>query len=990
MTERARRAARARSLVFWSCLASETLLGLDPRKALTQYSHQEWTTDTGLPQNSVQAITQTRDGYIWLGTQEGLARFDGARFTVFDDKNAPALKNHHVLVLFAGRDGSLWVGTRGGGLVRFREGTFTAFTRKEGLPNNVVRSLHEDHQGRLWIGTEGGLGRLDAGRVVPAYTGKGDSSDNVVMAIAEAEGALWFGTDGGGLHRLRNGVMETLTRQNGLSSDVIRALYTDRDGSLWIGTRGGGLNRLQAGRIRNYPTQNGLWGTVLGGAIARDRDGNLWVGTRGGGLLRLRGDGFETLTKKQGFSSDIVICVYEDREGGLWIGTDGEGLSRLKDGKFTTYSTQEGLSHDLLLPIFEDRQGSLWMGSYGGGLNRFREGRFTAYTTKNGLSSDMVVSLSEDRQGSLWIGTDGGGLNQFREGQFTRYGAREGLPNNRVISLHGDRHGDLWIGTYGGGLARFTQGRFTTYGVKEGLSSDRIPAISEDHAGNLWIGTDGGGLDRFKDGRFTVYTAKDGLSHDTVYRIYEDSDETLWIGTYGGLSRLRQGRFTSYTTKDGLFDNKIFQILEGDDGNLWMSCNRGIFRVSKKQLNDFAERRIRALTSVVYGKADGMKSNECNGTSQPAGWKTRDGRLWFPTTGGAVTVDPKNMRINELPPPVVVEEVVIDKRHVDVRRTERLPPGRGEIEIHYTALSFADPTRVRFRYQLEGYDPIWVDAGPRRVAFYTNIPPGPYRFRVMACNNDGIWNEKGASFAFSLRPHFYQAYWFYGICALGVALFAWGGYRLRVRQLVAREKKLSLLVSERTQELERANRMLSVFSYLDSLTGIGNRRNFEDSLDSEWRRAYRQGIPLSLLMIDIDHFKAFNDAYGHPKGDECLKKVAVTIRNLLNRPGDLCARYGGEEFAVILPDTPREGASAVAEALRASVEALQMEHGRSSAGRFVTISVGVACAHPTQNAPASSLVATADQALYQAKEAGRNRVCLANSALPVASAQIPG
>jgi diguanylate cyclase (GGDEF)-like protein len=731
--------------------------------------------------------------------------------------------------------------------------------------------------------------------------------------------------------------------------------------------------------------QSKAWSTIGSGAIRRDRAGNLWVGTSGGGLLRLQGDRIDALTKKEGLTGEIVMCVFEDREGSLWIGTDGDGLHRLKDGKVTTFSTQEGLSDNMLLPIFEDRQGTLWLGSYGGGLNAFRDGRFTPYTTKQGLSSDAVASLAGDRSGNLWIGTDGGGLNRLRDGHFTHYGTAEGLSNNRVISLVSDREDNLWVGTFGGGLNLMRDGKFVTYGVRDGLSSPSVFAMTEDRDGNLWIGTDGGGLNRLRDGRFTKLTTKDGLAHDVVYKIYEDAEGVLWIGTFEGLSRWKDGRFTTYTTSSGLFDNKIFQILEDDDQNLWMSCNKGIFRVSKRELNDFADGKIRSIASVPFGKSDGMKSNECNGTSQPAGWKTRDGALWFPTTGGAVRVDPRHLPTNPLPPPVSLEDIVIDKHHLPPSGSLRVPPGGGEIEIHYAALSLLDPDKVRFRYRLGGFDSAWVEPGSRRVAFYTNTPPGRYRFEVVACNNDGVWNEKGAAIDIYLEPHFYQTYWFYGLCALGIVLTGVAGHAYRVRTLTRRKYELIQLVAERTKQLEEANGILQKLSSQDGLTGIANRRQFDAELSREWRRAARSNAPLSLLMLDIDGFKAYNDFYGHQQGDECLKNVASALQKVAKRPGDLCARYGGEEFAVILPETGFEGAIRLAEAFRAAVEALLIPHEKGVGSLFVTVSVGVACSLPSDSAEPSSVIAHADGALYMAKKSGRNQVCVAETEPAVAT-----
>jgi diguanylate cyclase (GGDEF)-like protein len=962
-------------LLVWA--GARPAQALDPKLFITQYGHRLWTVEQGLPQNSVSAILQARDGHLWFGTQEGLVRFDGARFVVFDQKNTPAFKDPRATTLYEDREGSLWIGTKSGGVVRFQAGVFTLYDKSSGLPDNAVRSIYEDQRGRLWVGTESGLSRFEEGRFVspPGLNAR----PYVVMAMAEAEGGLWIGTDGDGLLRLTDAI-EVYTTKQGLSSDHVRSLHAGRDGTLWIGTRGG-LDRFKAGHLTSVRAPRGAWEAVV--ALQEDRDGNLWVGTRGGGLLRHNDAGWSAFAEKDGLSSNLVLSVYEDREGSLWIGTEGAGLNRLRDVNFTSWGRPEGLAHEMLVPIFEDREGNLWMGSYGGGLHRFRRGKFLAYTTQQGLSSNLVFSIEEDREGSLWIGTDGGGLNRLRDGVFQHYGTREGLPNDRVIAILADREGSLWIGTYGGGLCRLRNGEFTTFGRGQGLSSELVLAVSQDKLGRLWVGTDGGGLNVFEAGRFKAYTTEQGLAHNTVFRIYEDAEGTLWIGTYGGLSRFRDGKIISITRKEGLLDERIFQVLEDDKGSLWMSGNKGIVRVAKKEIDDLAAKRTKSVSFVAYGTADGMRSSECNGNSQPAGWKARDGTLWFPTIRGAVQVDPDRIRVNQQPPPVTIEEVAIDKIGYRSAETPLVAPGRGEIEIHYAGLSFLEPEKVHFKYRLEGFDQGWVDAGSRRVAYYTNIPPGRYLFRVAAANNDGVWNEAGASFAFVLRPHFYQALWFYVLCIIGTLFLAGAAYWVRISRLAVREQRLAALVSDRTRELEQANQMLTRFSYLDAVTGVANRRNFDACLDLEWRRVRREGVPLSLLMVDIDHFKIFNDTFGHQQGDECLKAVAQTLRRSLHRPGDLCARYGGEEFGVILPGTDIEGAVAVAEGLRGAVEAMAIAQEESEPG-VVTVSVGVAGALPGDDASLESLLRAADKALYDAKRSGRNRVGLAPPLEPAA------
>jgi signal transduction histidine kinase/ligand-binding sensor domain-containing protein/DNA-binding response OmpR family regulator len=534
-----------------------------------------------------------------------------------------------------------------------------------------------------------------------------------------------------------------------------------------------------------------------------DRDGSLWIGTEGGGVVRFKGGGFSSFTTKAGLTSDLILSICQDREGSLWVGTYGGGLNRLKQGRFRNITTSEGLSGNFVRSIMEDHSGNLWVGTNGGGLTRFDStGKATVYRVKDGLAHDLVMTLFEDRENNLWIGTNGG-LNLFKNGKFTSYTARNGLSHDQVRIVSGDREGNLWIGTRGGGLNLFKDGKFTTYSTSNGLPDNSVRNVYQDRRGNLWIATSGG-LCLFNKGNIKAYTVKDGLSNNSVYAIHEDAEGVLWLGTYGGgLNRFKDGKFTRYTTGEGLYDDVVYQILEDDQANLWMTCNRGVFRSSIKELNDFAEGRISSVSSVSYGTPDGMNNSECNGSSQPAGWKARNGTLMFPTMGGVALIRPSDPVSKTLPPPAVIEELLADRRPVDLSGKVELPPGRGELEFHYTALSFVAPGKVRFKYRLEGYDTDWVNAGTRRVAYYTNIPPRSYRFSVLACNSDGVWNEAVTSLELYLAPHFYQTGWFYSLCAVLLVCAAASIYRLRLSQMRRREQELVLLVDNRTKELQR-------------------------------------------------------------------------------------------------------------------------------------------------------------------------------------------
>ncbi len=778
-------------LFFGLFLSNSIARALDWPLALSQYQHRSWQIEEGLPQNSVQAIAQTKDGYIWLATQEGLARFDGVRFTVFDNRNTPELKANNIQTLYVDRAGVLWIGSEGGGLTRLSGSRFTSYTTADGLADNIVESIFEDDAGYLWVGTSRGLSRFKDGMFTTFTVADGLPVNSVLALCQDREGNLWIGTEGGGLSKWDGGKFTTFKSQQGLAGDLVRSVCLDQRGNIWVGTSRG-LSRFKDGRFATFRADDGLSDENVT-TVFEDKAGTLWVGTEADGLNRYDGSTFSAFTKKEGLASNSVASIYQDVEDTLWIGTYGGGLSRLKTGKFVTLTQQEGLPNDNAMAIYEDGKGALWIGTYGG-LSKYERGRFTTYTTKDGLSDDTILSICEDQQNDLWIGTSNG-LNRLRQGRITVYGEKEGLRDLTILALCEDAGGGLWIGT-AAGLSRLKDGQIKTYTTADGLPNDSVWALLKDSEGALWIGTDGGGLSRFKDGQFKNYTTREGLANDIVMALYEDAPGSLWIGTSQGLSRLREGRFINYTTADGLYDDTAFNILEDRNQNLWLSCNKGIFRVSKGELEEFAIGNIKSVTSVSYGMADGMKSRECNGGFQPAGCRSRDGRLWFPTIEGVAVIDPQNIKINELPPPVLIEGLVADGKSANLQGLISLSPGTEKFEFKYTGLSYVAPEKVKFVYMLEGFDKDWVDARSHREAAYTNLSSGHYTFRVKACNDDGVWSPSAASLQFYLEPRFYQTYWFYALCLAALTLMAWGLYQIRVRQMNA---QFSAVLAERNR-----------------------------------------------------------------------------------------------------------------------------------------------------------------------------------------------
>ena len=825
---------------------SDKPVALDPHKALTQYSHEIWETGKTPLEGGIRCIIQTKDGYLWIGTQEGLYRFDGDRFAVYNSRNTEEMKNSSVNALAEDRDGSLWIGTRDG-LLRYRETRVTRYTMKDGLASSSIMSLCIDHMGDLWIGTSGkGLMRLSRG-IFASYPQEGELRYSTVWSIEEArDSTLWVGTAEAGLFHLAHGRLTQYGGRSGLLSNVVRSICQGPDGSLWVGTQGG-VNRLKNGRWTSLTTRDGLTSEVVM-RLFLDSQGTLWVGTGGGGLNRYAMGKVSSYTSKDRLTNDYVLSFLEDREGSLWVGT-ADGLNQFKDEAFTTYTLQEGLSNDVVWCAYEDSRRTLWLGT-NGGLNRIRRGEVASYTTRQGLSNNIVRSLCEDSRGTLWIGTYGGGLSEMRDGQIAR--SRLNLPQLAfVYALYEDSHHALWIGT-SEGLFCYQDGRLNRFTTHDGLTGNFIRFVQEDRSGELWIGTTEG-LNVFSENHFTKYTARDGLTSNSLMCFYEDRNNVKWFGTAdGGLIRLKGNEFTAFTTRDGLPESTVYEILEDSLGYLWMGGDRGICRVNKKELDDYALGKIGFVSFVTFGKKDGLKARECSGGSQPAGWKTKDGQLWFSMVKGVAVTDPRNLKINTVPPGVVIQELYADNKSIPLFHDCVLEAGTIRVEFRFAGLSFISPGDVIFRYMLEGYDKNWVDAGSDRSVTYTNIVPGRYTFRVVAANEDGTWNMNGSSFTFSLSAYFYQTRGFLFFVGIVVIASAVAAYSWRTRRLLRRTHELETVVAGRTEEivhqkevLEKVNRELN--------TLLGQLEEKSRQLEAARVRAEEASQAKSAFLANVSH-----------------------------------------------------------------------------------------------------------------------------------------
>ncbi len=945
-----------------------------------QYSFDTWTTDNGLPQNGVRQITQTPDGYLWFTTFDGLVRFDGVRFTTFNKSNTAGIINNRFTGIYADTDGTVYATTMEDGILTiYRDGVFSSM-RSDQIPGHYVSKVARDAAGELLFETEDddrrgrSWYRLSNGSF--EFVRKSDHP-NDDFTLAGRGGSTWK-ISVKGVTEERSG--RSIFAPVDLAKVNFRVnAFEDSEGALWLGENK--VYRIKNGTVETFGEAVGLPLNSLYHSFWQEDDGSVWFSSGGAssssvGLVQHDAGRFVFWGKEHGLSASAIQDIFHDREGNTWLATT-RGLSRRRKNVIRSFSTKDGLDHNEIYPLLRSRSGRIWIGS-SKGITIYENGKYRKLDLrqgptrpgepvwKNGQSS--VQSLWEDADGTIWAGLNGG-IFLIKDGSADLL-----LNGSHVQAIQNDLKGNVWAAT-NKGLLKFRDRKLVAqYTTADGLPNDFMTTIFRDTKGTMWFGGFGG-LSRQVDGRFVNLTKDDGLVGNYIRTVYEDRKGTIWIGTYDeGLSRYKDGKFVNYREEHGLYSSGVFAIEEDDRGIFWISSNRGIYRVRRDELNEFAEGRIAKINSVGYGKDDGMLSNECNGGRQPASLRDEQGRFWFPTQDGVSIVDPKLETANPHPPTVAIEEVSVERAPADTRGGLSIEPGKRDLEIRYSGISLIKSDQVKFQYKLEGHDEDWIDAGTRRTAHYSYLPPGGYTFLVKAANSDGVWTDQPAALAIDLKPFFYQTYAFYALAVAAIGLMLFGLWRLSVYQLRKRERKLELLVELRTAELARANHHLENLANSDGLTKIGNRRRFESFLSDEWHRAVRFHTEISLVMIDIDHFKQFNDTYGHQAGDECLQKVAEAFADAIKRPTDLVARFGGEEFALILGGTDSAGAITIADHALENLRELEIQHASSPIGEILTVSVGIATVLPRMGSGEADLIKAADDALYQAKKSGRNQI----------------
>ncbi len=978
-----------RSTVSYCLLWLLLPLSLCPSAAATDgrlqdYFRESWTTRDGLPHNTINSIMQTDDGYLWFATWEGVARYNGRDFQVFGRGELTQLPDDGVFTLANDCQGNLLVAGARGGI------SFTSKGRWSGLPSApvLVRALLCDSQARLWIGTDGsGVMRDDRhGKRQVFNMLNGLQDESVFDLLEDPLGRIWVAT-AQGLFVIEDDKVSPVTEFRGLPSGPVFSLAWHPSDGLLAGTEQGAF-RLHGQQFQLL--DNELANLPISKLLVDDTA--LWLGTIGRGLYRLGPYGLEHLGQEDGLPNGRITAIYKDKEQSVWLGTNG-GLFRLRDAAFRTFTTEQGLSDDFVRTLLTDEAERVWVGT-SKGVNLLEKGQITHLPGQR--IKQTILSLAHAREGGIWVGTFTHGLIHWRDNQeVTCYDRDTGLLSNEIRAILPAADGSLWLAT-SLGVNRIDQGRISALQVQDGLPSNFSVSLFESTRSGIWIGTSSG-VARWQDGRLRALSISHLDGAQFVFGFFEQTDgQALWLATDRGLIRYRyEDEQLALLGRDkGMPFDKYFQVREDQQGNFWLSSNRGVLRISANQANRLLDGEGGQVEFSLFSESHGMVSAQANGGSNPAMALAENGRIWVATSKGVAVVQPARLQqFGDVRLPVVIEQMLVDGQALHPAANLTLSAGASRIEFQFAGLGYVVPARILYRTRLQGFDKGWVYRGTHNNSEYTSLPPGEYRFEVMASYPSGDWGGEVAQLRFKIPPRFWQHPGFAVGVGLLFVMFLVLLIKLRLLALQRSAKRLEEQVQEQTQalrwqteSLKRADEeksqlleqiRLQAEAYelqarQDALTGLANRRAFDEALHREFSRAVRQANPFCLLLLDLDHFKRINDNWSHAVGDVVLQRVAECLR-LLSRDADLVARWGGEEFAVLLPNTDLHAAHKLAERLRLAIQAL--DYSALAPELSVTASIGLAEQQDCQDS--EQMLQRADTALYQAKQNGRNQTCIA-------------
>ncbi|HEY2345555.1 MAG TPA: two-component regulator propeller domain-containing protein [Xanthomonadaceae bacterium] len=957
------------------------------RKPLDTWARESWTQQAGLRSDQVNALAQSSDGYLWIGTPDGLARFNGTEFTYEDRTSEPELHDNDVRHLAIGRESSLLVSTARGGVSFLHQGGWTRRGVGDGIAQDSVTASQEDARGRLWVATaSGGLDVLDGRRKLHFGSRNGLPSDRVLSLLVTSDGDTWVGTSAG-LARIVDDRVQTISVNAGLlPSGAIGTLAESQDHSLWVGTQVGAYRQRHGEQQFEKMTPDAFDDVVL--AILPDSASRALIGTAQHGLLVVRDGRSEAVRQENPGHAWLVDALLRGDDGSVWVGGN-QGLLRLRDTPFSALGKQAGLSNENVHTVLETPDGDVWIGTQAG-LERLHDGLFERVATDT-WSDQPVLALARASDGGLWAGTESAGVAHLSRGRIDRsIDHAHGLPSDWVRGILQDRDGTLWIGTSKGLVQQPGAGASHVYTTADGLPNDVILGLHRDSAGRLWIGT-GNGVAYREGNRFVRVPLPSQSMAQSVFGFADDEEGAVWMASDRGLLRWKEGRLSVLGSAQGLPADTVYAVVPDREGNLWLSTPSGLVRVSRLQASALADGHAKVLAADLFGVADGLPTSQCNGGSSPAAWLLSDGSVWAATARGVAQVHPERLvDYRSEPPQALFEEVRVDDRVVVPNGTLDLAPDTRRLDVRFFALNYHLPRRIQYRYLLEGYDTDWSEVGEHTSVQFTNLPAGDYRLRIQAAVTGGSWSQREAVLPFRIGAYLWQKLWFDALMAALLVVGGWLAYRARIRVIAANERRLQKLVDVRTEDLRQQTerlreadkektRLLETIQAQseaferqareDALTGIANRRRVDEAIEVYFAESRRSGRPLSLVLIDIDHFKRINDLHSHAAGDAALREIGAILRSH-QRPGDLAGRLGGEEFACILSGSDIAGARTYCERMRAAIES--HDWSPVAPGLRLTVSMGVVQWDGEESY--SRMSSRADELLYRAKEAGRNRV----------------
>ncbi len=870
--------------------------GLDPNKSFSQFTFNFWNLENGLPGNEIQDIIKTSDGYIWIATLDGLVRYDGVKFDYFDQAFNGLTTNREILSLFQDQDKNLWIGTNRGGIIKYDQVSFEIILEETQSQKAGITSFAQTSDGIIWVGGLEGLAKIENGIYKKLESFPSLINLSVNNLYVDSDDNLWITALNAGLIKKSYDYIKQFTRKDGLISNTIFAVHEDKFNQLWVGTDKG-IMRVYKGEYINISLKHNLPNVKIN-TFLEDERGNIYAGSNAG-VFRFFNDEVSRYKEVDGLPHNEVTSLLDDKEGGIWIGTRRGGIVRIRDGRFYNFGIEEGLCYNIVNAIYEEGADSYLIGT-DNGLSRFRGGQFQSIFAGNNELDNRVKDFLKGKNGNVWVATYGG-LFQLNGKLSKKYDERNGLINNSIKCIFQDSKDNIWVGT-ANGISIINENGISAIDQADGLLNNYILSITEDQDRNIWIGTNGGGISRFSDGKITNFTTADGLSANVVFDVYIDDEQVLWLSTRDGITSYNGETFKAYDHFNEIINKSVFQVLEDRIGNMWFTSPKGVFVIKKSMLTDESIKPDALIDHVkLYDKSYGLRTNSITGGSKAL--LDSQGKFWLPTLKGVAVIDPNNIRENKIPPKVAIEALVVNGITVPLKNKIEIDPGERNIELHYTGLNYVAPEKLKFKYKLENLENEWVNAGHRRTAYYHNIPPGNYIFKVKAANEDGVWNESYASIEITQNAHFYKSKWFYGL--IGLLLLAFGvlAYSFKIRNIQSMNKELARQVAERTidlksqkEELQKINsskdKLLSIISHdlkgplnsikqmlgllssgnltaeeLKFLIGnitqdVGVSVNLLDNL-LNWARSQMQGIKVTSVEISLfelvdENFKLFN------------------------------------------------------------------------------------------------------------------------------------